>query len=270
MPAATVEIRARRFVIATGSTPALPQIPGLDQGGYLTSETVFGLTELPEHLIVMGAGSTGLELAQAFRRLGSAVTVLEAAQPLAGDDPECAAIVVNQLEREGVVVRGGVKIAGIEYAGGRVQAMLEGDDSVEGTHLLAATGSKPALDGLDLEAAGIACSDAGIRVNKRLKTSNKRVYAIGGAIGQPHAESYHASLVIQNALFRSRAKVRDGLIPRLTLTDPELAQAGMTETEARDRGIKITIARWPYHDNGRAQAERRNARPHQSHNVNER
>ncbi len=254
--AGDVEIRARRFVIATGSTPALPQIQGLDQGRCLTGETVFDLTELPEHLIVIGAGSTGLELAQAFRRLGSAVTVLEAARPLAGDDPECAAVVVNQLEREGVVVRGGVKIARIEYAGGRVQAILEGGDSVEGTHLLAATGSKPALDGLNLEAAGIAYRDAGIHVNKLLKTSNKRIYAIGGAIGQPHAASYHASVVMQNALFRSRAKVQDGLIPRLTLTGPELAQAGMTEIEARDRGIKITITRWPYNDNDRAQAER--------------
>ena len=114
------EIRARRFVIATGSTPALPPIPGLDEGPYLTNETVFDLTELPDRLIVIGAGPIGLEMAQAFRRLGSAVTVLEAATPLAKDDPECAAIVLDQLEREGVVIRSGVKVVRVKHANGSV------------------------------------------------------------------------------------------------------------------------------------------------------
>ncbi|HTQ84526.1 MAG TPA: FAD-dependent oxidoreductase [Pseudolabrys sp.] len=250
-----IEIRARRFVIATGSTPALPQIPGLDQGPYLTSETVFDLAELPEHLIVIGAGSAGLEMAQAFRRLGSAVTVLDAARPLAGDDAECAAIVVDQLAREGAVIRSEVTIARIEYARGKVQAIIDGGDNVEATQLLVAAGRKPALDGLNLAAAGIVSGDSGIRVNKRLRTSNKRVYAIGD-VGQPHAAAYHANLALRNVLWRSRVKMQGSVVPRLILTDPELAQVGMNEAEARQHGIKFVITRWPYNDNDRAQAER--------------
>src|ERR1700686_1053246 len=153
-----VEVRARRFVIATGSTPALPPIPGLDEGPYLTNETVFDLTERPDRLIIIGAGPIGLEMAQAFRRLGSEVTVLEAAMPLAKDDPECAAIVLDQLEREGVVVRSSVKIVRVNHAGGRVAVTFEGaggEETIEGRYLLVATGPKPTTDGLDLYAAGI-------------------------------------------------------------------------------------------------------------------
>ncbi len=256
------EIVARRFVIASGSVPALPPIPGLDQGVTLTSETVFALTELPEHLIVIGAGSTGLELAQAFRRMGSQVTVLEAAQPLAKNDRECAAIVLDRLQRERVVIRSGVKVIRIERARGKAQAILqgiEGEESVEGTHLLVAAGNKPSLGGLALEAAGIAFTDSGITVNKSLKTSNRRVYAIGGAAGQSRsaqAATYHAGLVIRNALFRKRVRVNGDIVPAVTCTEPELAQAGLTEAEARNRGIAIKISRWPYNDNDRAQIER--------------
>jgi len=257
------EIRARRFVIASGSAPALPQIPGIDEGPYLTNDTVFDLTERPNRLIVIGAGPIGLEMAQAFRRLGSAVTVLEAATPLAKDDPECAAIVLDQLERDGVVVRSGVKIVRIEHASGSVSVTFEGtsgEETIEGRHLLVATGRKPTVDGLDLEAAGIKYDRSGIVVNKRLKTSNRRVYAIGDvAAGQPqftHAANYHAGVVIRNALFRLPVKVNKDLIPWVTYTEPELAQTGLTEAEARARKIKLRILRWPYHDNDRAQTER--------------
>jgi pyruvate/2-oxoglutarate dehydrogenase complex dihydrolipoamide dehydrogenase (E3) component len=258
-----VEIRARRFVIATGSAPALPPIPGLDEGPYLTNESVFDLTELPGRLIIIGAGPIGLEMAQAFRRLGSEVTVLEVAMPLAKDDPECAAIVLDQLEREGVVVRSGVKVARVKHASGSVAVTFEGAggvETVEGGRLLIATGRKPTTDGLDLEAARIKYDRLGIRVNKKLKTANRRVYAIGDvAAGQlqfTHAANYHAGLVIRNALFRFPVKVNNSVVPWVTLTDPELAQTGLTEAQARERGIKIRILRWPYHDNDRAQAER--------------
>jgi pyruvate/2-oxoglutarate dehydrogenase complex dihydrolipoamide dehydrogenase (E3) component len=258
-----VEIRARRFVIATGSAPALPPIPGLDEGPYLTNESVFDLTDLPGRLIIIGAGPIGLEMAQAFRRLGSEVTVVEAAMPLAKDDPECAAIVLDQLEREGVVVRSGVKVARVKHASGSVAVTFEGaggEETVEGRHLLVATGRKPTTDGLDLEAARIKYDRLGIRVNKKLKTANRRVYAIGDvAAGQlqfTHAANYHAGLVIRNALFRLPVKVNNGVVPWVTYTDPELAQTGLTEAQARERGIKIRILRWPYHDNDRAQAER--------------
>jgi pyruvate/2-oxoglutarate dehydrogenase complex dihydrolipoamide dehydrogenase (E3) component len=258
-----IQIRARRFVIASGSTPAVPPIPGLDTGLYLTNETVFDLTELPKQLIVIGAGPIGLELAQAFRRFGSEVTVLEAATALAKDDPECAAIVLDRLEREGVVVRSGVKVARVAYRNGRVAATIDGEggeETIEGTHLLVATGRKPTVDGLDLDAAGIRYDGSGIRVNKKLKTSNRRVYAIGDvAAGQlqfTHAANYHAGLVIRNALFRLPVRVNNAAVPWVTFTEPELAQTGLTEAQARARRIKIRVLRWPYHDNDRAQAER--------------
>ncbi len=258
-----IEIRARRFVIATGSTPSLPQIPGIDEGPYLTNETVFDLTEQPDRLIIIGAGPIGLEMAQAFRRLGSAVTVLEAATPLAKDDPECAAIVLDQLERENIVIRSGVKVMGVKHASGSVSVTFEGaggKETVEARHLLIAAGRKPTTDGLDLDAAGIKYDRAGIAVNKRLKTTNRRVYAIGdvtaGQLQFTHAANYHAGLVIRNALFRLPVRVNNDAVPWVTYTEPELGQAGLTEAQARARGIKLRIVRWPYHDNDRAQAER--------------
>ena len=254
------QIRARRFVIATGSAPAVPPIPGLDQGPYFTNETIFSLTELPKHLIVIGAGPIGLELAQAFRRFGSDVTVLEAAQPLAKDDPEAAAIVVTALEREGVVIRSGVKVAEAACAVGNVKVTLDGGEVVEGTHLLVATGRRPVTAGLGLEEAGIRHDGAGIVVNNKLKTSNARVYAIGdAAAGQlqfTHAANYHAGLVIRNALFRLPVRVSNDVIPWVTYTEPELAQTGLSEATARKRGYKVRLLRWPYHDNDRAQTER--------------
>jgi pyruvate/2-oxoglutarate dehydrogenase complex dihydrolipoamide dehydrogenase (E3) component len=258
-----IEIRARRFVIATGSTPAVPPIPGLEQGPYFTNETIFDLAERPAHLIVIGAGPIGLEMAQAFRRLGSSVTVLEQAAPLAKDDPECAMIVLDQLEREGVVIRSGVNVIGISHAGATVTATIEtagAEQTITGSHLLVATGRKATIDGLNLDAAGIHSDRSGIVVNKKLKTANRRVYAIGDcAAGQlqfTHAANYHAGLVIRNALFRLPVRVNNDVIPWVTYTEPELAQIGLSEAEARKRGIKICILRWPYHDNDRAQAER--------------
>ena len=258
-----VEVRARRFIVATGSSPAVPPIPGLDGGPYLTSETVFTLTDLPSHLVVIGAGPVGLEMAQAFRRLGSHVTVLDAAEALAQDEPECTAIVLAQLEREGVLVRTGVKILSIAHAIGHLAVTLETDgkeEHVGGTHLLIATGRKPVLDGLGLDAARIRYDAAGIQVNRKLKTSNRRVYAIGDvAAGQPrftHAGNHQAGLVIRNALFRLPVRTDNTAIPHVTFTEPELAQTGLTEAQARARRLTIRILRWPYHDNDRAQAER--------------
>ncbi len=257
------EIRPRRIVIATGSTPAVPPIPGLDSGPYLTNEFVFELAELPGRLIVIGGGPIGLEMAQAFRRLGSEVAVLEAAVPLAKDDPECAAIVLDQLEREGVVVRSGVKVTRVAFASGTVTVAVEGaggEETIEGTHLLVATGRRATVDGLDLDAAGVRYDRSGIIVNRKLKTANRRVYAIGdAAAGQlqfTHAANYHAGLVIRNALFRLPVRVNNAAIPWVTYTEPELAQTGLTEAQARQRGVRIRILRWPYHDNDRAQAER--------------
>jgi pyruvate/2-oxoglutarate dehydrogenase complex dihydrolipoamide dehydrogenase (E3) component len=257
-------IKARRFVIATGSTAAVPPIPGLDQAPYLTNETIFDLTQCPKHLIVVGAGPIGLEMAQAHRRLGAEVTVLEAAAPLAKDDAECAAIVLDQLAREGVAIRSGVKIARIERGRGKVRAILAGADgseeALEGSHLLVAAGRSANVAELGLDAGGILHEPRGIPVDKGLRTSNRRVYAIGDAVlGGPqftHVANYHAGLVIRNALFRLPVDARKGVIPWVTYTDPELAHVGLREDEARAQGNAVRVLRWPYHENDRAHAER--------------
>ena len=259
------QINARRFVIATGSTAALPPIHGLAETPHLTNETVFDLRILPKDLIVIGAGPIGLEMAQAFRRLGSNVTVLEAAQPLAKDDPECAQIVLDQLEREGVVMRAGVRIASVAKARSKIVVTLGGDgeaaeaETIEGSHLLVAAGRRPVVDGLDLEQAGIKVERHGIVVDSGLRTTNKRVYAIGdvaGGLQFTHVANAHAGIVIRNALFRLPAKMKTHAVPWVTYTEPELAHVGLTEAEARQRYKTLRILRWPYHENDRAQAER--------------
>jgi pyruvate/2-oxoglutarate dehydrogenase complex dihydrolipoamide dehydrogenase (E3) component len=259
------EIKARRFVIATGSTAALPPIPGLAETPHLTNETIFELRTQPRHLVIIGAGPIGLEMAQAFRRLGSEVTVLEAAQPLAKDDPECAQIVLDQLEREGVVIRSGVRIASVAKTRTRISITLAGaeegapTETIEGSHLLVAAGRRPVIDGLDLDKAAIKAERRGIVVDKGLRTTNKHVYAIGdvaGGLQFTHVANAHAGVVIRNALFRLPAKMKTAAVPWVTYTEPELAHVGLTEAEARQQHRSVRILRWPYHDNDRAQAER--------------
>jgi pyruvate/2-oxoglutarate dehydrogenase complex dihydrolipoamide dehydrogenase (E3) component len=257
-----IEVQARRFVIATGSSPAIPPINGLADVPYLTNETIFDLNICPKHLIVIGAGPIGLELAQAFRRLGAEVTVLEAASPLANDDAECADVVLEQIAHDGVTLRAGIEIKQIKRTRGKVQVVVAGptgEDTIEGSHLLLAAGRAPNIDNLDLDAAGIKREPNGIVVNKRLKTTNRRVYAIGDAAGGPqftHVANYHAGLVVRNALFRLPVKVNYDQMPFVTYTDPELAQVGLTEAEARRRRYAIRVLRWPFDENDRAQAER--------------
>jgi pyruvate/2-oxoglutarate dehydrogenase complex dihydrolipoamide dehydrogenase (E3) component len=258
-----IEIKAQRFVIATGSSPAIPSIPGLAETPHLTNETVFDLTVLPSHLVVLGGGPVGLELAQAFRRLGAAVTVIETERPLATDDPECAAIVLDALARDGVAIRDHTTVTSVRQgADGIVLAAKRGDaeEAITGSHLLVATGREPNLTGLGLKLARIKHGPGGIAVNRRLKTSNRRVYAIGDAVGAlmlTHVANYHAEVVIRDALFRLPAKVSYNEVPRVTYTDPELAHVGLTDEQAKLKGYSIRVLRWPYHDNDRAQAERR-------------
>lgn len=255
-------IKADRFAIATGSAPFIPAIPGLLDTTHFTSETICTLTEYPRHLIVIGAGSVGLALAQAFRRLGSEVTVLEAATPLANHDRECVAIVLDALAREGVKLRTEVEITKARRVLAKVQveiATAAGTETIEGSHLLVATGRRPNLEGLELEAAGIRYDPRGIVIDDNLRTTNKRVYAIGDATGGPkfaHVSTYHAGLVIRHALFRLPAKVNPRAIPWVTSTDPEIAEVGLREHDARAQYGAIRVLRWPYRENDRAQAER--------------
>ncbi|WP_346900247.1 FAD-dependent oxidoreductase [uncultured Roseibium sp.] len=263
MLAGETEIRARRFVIATGSRAAVPPIPGLDTVSYLTNETLFDLRQAPEHLIVVGGGPIGMEMAQAHRRLGSKVTVIEAQKALGKDDPEQAAIVIDALRSEGVTILEDTKVAGVEKTGSGVSISVETPEgvqrSLEGSHLLVATGRAPTVDGLDLEKAGVTYSRKGIEVDRGFRTSNRRVYAIGdvtGGLQFTHVAGYHAGLVIRSILFRLPAKENRDLIPWVTYTSPELGHVGLSEPEARRRhGDKVRVLRAEYAGNDRAQAE---------------
>ncbi|HEX7968898.1 MAG TPA: FAD-dependent oxidoreductase [Stellaceae bacterium] len=257
-------IRARRIVIGTGSTPMVPPIPGLKDVPFLTNETVFENRALPEHLIVIGGGPIGMEMAQAHRLLGARVTVLEVARVLAKDDPELARLLVQRLIADGVAIEEGVKIRRVERTGARIAVVIEdgaGERRIEGSHLLVAAGRRANLAGLDLDKAGIAVDARGaLVVDRRLRTTNRRVYAAGDAAGGPqftHIAGYHAGIVIRNALFRLPAKVDYRALPWVTYTDPELAQIGMTEAEAlAAHGADVRVLRWPFHENDRAQTER--------------
>ncbi len=255
-------IRARRFIVATGSAPLVPPIPGLDRIPYFTNETIFSHIHRIPHLIVIGGGSVGLAFAQAYHRLGSDVTVVEAGPALPRDDPELRVHILKAMRDEGIRVVENARIERIEPFGSNVQAVfavLGKSYSVEGTHVLLAMGRAASVDELNLDAAGIAYSERGIRVTKGLRTTNKKVYAIGDVTGEAefaHAADHHASAAVMNALFRLPVRAHPETMPWVTFTDPEVAHVGMTEEAARERYGRLTIVRWPYSENVRAQAER--------------
>jgi pyruvate/2-oxoglutarate dehydrogenase complex dihydrolipoamide dehydrogenase (E3) component len=250
---------AKRFVIATGSRAAVPPIPGLVSVPYFTNETIFENTELPKHLVIVGGGAIGVELAQAHRRLGSAVTVIEAFEPLAKDDPELAGIVFESLRADGVKILARTIIKKISKSKAGIVIETEGQGKIGGSHLLIATGRIANVDGLDLEAAGVAYTAKGVTVDKGLRSSQRHIYAIGdvaGGLQFTHVANYHAGLVIRNAMFRLPVRNRTDIIPHVTFTDPELAQVGLTEAGAVEQfGSSVRVVRWPFHDNDRAQAE---------------
>lgn len=253
-------VEARRFVIATGSSPAVPPIPGLAEADHLTNETLWSNRTLPAHLLVIGGGPIGLELAQAHRRLGSAVTVLEAERALSKDDPETAAIVLDRLRAEGVDLREGAKIAEVRQQDGGSTIVLDGGETIEGSHLLVAAGRRPNLEDLGLDAAGVAHDRRGVTVDRGLRSvSNRRVYAVGdiaGGLQFTHVAGHQAGLVIRSALFRLPVRYDPDIVPWVTFTDPELAQAGLTERQARERHGRVEIARFPFAENDRARAGR--------------
>ena len=252
-------IRARRFVLATGSSAAVPPVPGIETVPFLTNETVFDLTECPAHLVVLGGGPIGVEMAQAFRRLGAAVTLIERAAILPKDEPEAVAVVRAALLAEGVALLEQASVLSVTSDGAGVQVTLSGQDPVRGTHLLVAAGRRPNITGLGLEAAGIAHTPRGVTVDAGLRTSNRRVFAIGDVAGGPqftHIAGYHAGIVIRSALFGLPAKVDYASLPWVTYSDPELAHAGLTEADARAGGLTPRILVQSFTGNDRAQAER--------------
>ena len=256
-------ITARRIVIATGSSPLVPPIPGLDTVPYETNETVFELREKPEHLLIIGGGPIGMEMAQAHRRLGCAVTVIEGAKALGKDDPEMAAIVLDQLRAEGIEIAEEALAAEIRGQAGAIEVETKDGRIFKGSHLLMAVGRKANIDKLELDKAGIETHRTGITVDDSLKTTNKRVYAIGdvaGGLQFTHVAGYHAGIIIRSALFGLPAKTSTAHIPWATYTAPELAQVGMTEAEAREaHGDRLEVVRFDFEHNDRLIAERKTA-----------
>ncbi len=259
-------VQARRFVVATGSTALVPPIPGLDEVPYLTNETVFELTERPRRLVVIGGGAIGCELGQAFRHLGSKVAVLEMASILPRDEPETVAVLRQALRRDGIELLEDSRVTRVTRGGAEGQGVVvhferAGEAGrVEGDRLLVAAGRQPGVKGLGLEAAGVAYDRRGITVDRRLRSSNKKIYAIGdvaGGLQFTHVAGYHAGVALKNILFRLPAKADTTAVPWVTYTEPEVAQVGLTEAQARESHDAIRILRWSFAENDRAQAERR-------------
>ena len=252
-------IRARRFVIATGSRPFVPQIMGVETTPFLTNETIFTLRQRPDHLLIIGGGPIGMEMAQAHRRLGSEVTVIEAGRALGREDPDLAALLVGHLQSEGIRILEGQPVVRLTGTEGAVEVTLGDGTLVKGTHLLMAVGRKVSLEGMGLDKAGVAFTAKGVTVNDRLRSTNRRVYAVGDAAGDlqfTHVAGWHAGIIIRQAVLGLSARARSGAIPRVTYTEPELAHVGLGEAEARERhGATLGVHRIEFAHNDRAQAE---------------
>ncbi len=262
LAAGDTHIRARRFVVATGSRPTIPPIAGLSDCDYLTNETIFDLRQRPDHLIVMGGGPIGVELSQSFRRLGSQVTLIERAQILPRDEPEAVAIVRAALLKDGVEILDNAEVVAVSQPGGIEATVRTAGGEIRhltGSHILVAAGRKPDLDSLNLSAAGVEHGPKGITVDARLRTTNRKIFAIGDVSGGPqftHIAGYHAGIVIRNALFWLPAKVDYRALPWVTYSDPELAHVGLTEAQARAEGHSVSTLIEPMRTNDRAQTER--------------
>jgi pyruvate/2-oxoglutarate dehydrogenase complex dihydrolipoamide dehydrogenase (E3) component len=252
-------IQARRFVISTGSSPFVPSIPGLDKVKYYTNEDIFELREKPKHLLVIGGGPIGMELAQAHVRLGSKVTVIEGFKALGRDDPEMAEIALERIRAEGVEIVEDAMASKISQKGDVITVETKDGAKLSGSHLLMAVGRKPNTDKLNLESAGIEPTRGGIKVDASLKTTNKRVYGIGdvaAGLQFTHVAGYHAGVIIKSALFGLPSKASSAHIPWATYIDPEMAQVGLTEAQAREKhGDKLEVVRFEYAENDRARAE---------------
>ncbi len=259
----SVRVRASRIVIATGARALVPNIPGLKNTPHLTNETVFDLPELPKRLIVLGAGPIGIELGQAFRRLGAEVVIVEAAKALAGFDREAVDLALASLRADGVDVREGAKAVTVSGVAGAVRVEIEAAayrETLEGTHLLVAVGRQVQLAGLDCEKGHVTTTAKGVVTDPWLRsTTNHRVWAVGDVAGREHlthVAGWHASAFVRSVLFKARTRADSVAIPAAVYCEPELARIGLSEEDARAaHGEKVKIVTAHFHDNDRAQAE---------------
>jgi pyruvate/2-oxoglutarate dehydrogenase complex dihydrolipoamide dehydrogenase (E3) component len=254
-------IEARRFVVSTGSSPFVPPIPGLDDVTYYTNEDIFDLREKPDHLIVIGGGPIGMEMAQAHRRLGCEVTVIEGAKAFGRDDPEMAAIILDKMRDEGINIIEDAQAEKIIGVDGKITIHTPKGDFT-GSHLLMAVGRKVNIEKLDLEKGNVAYDGRGLKVGADLRSvTNKKVYAAGdvaGGLQFTHVAGYHAGVLIRSLLFGLPSKQKTAHIPWATYTDPELSQVGLTEAQAKDKhGASLEVVRFEYLHNDRAIAERK-------------
>lgn len=258
----TTEVKAKRIVVATGSRASAPPIPGLDSVPYLTNENIFHVDRLPERLLVIGAGPIGLELGQSFKRLGSEVDIIDIAPPLGRSEPDHAKVLIDALIDEGVNFYAPAVTKEIRQKGETIEIELEDGTVLSGSHLLVAAGRKPVMDGLNLEAAGIDFDRRGIKTDDTLRTSNKRVYAVGdvsGRGGLTHAAGSHASTIIRNFYFSPpfvNSKAISDRMPAVIYSEPELASIGLTEAQAKEKGLHFKTVHWEFDENDRAIAER--------------
>ncbi len=246
-----------RAVIATGARAALPPIPGLEEAGVLTHRTLFSLETLPPRLAVIGGGPIGAEMAQAFARFGSQVTLLEAGPRLmAADDPAASAAVLDALRADGVDVRLGARVLAVHSTGPLRRIEVQGGEAVEVDQVLLAAGRAPNVEGIGLEEAGVSFDlRAGVEVDDRLRTSNRRIFAAGDVASRyqfTHAADFLSRTVLRNALFFGRANASDLVIPWATYTDPEVAHVGTTADEAARAGLRHGVIEVPLEDNDRA------------------
>ncbi|MDJ0724226.1 MAG: FAD-dependent oxidoreductase [Prochloraceae cyanobacterium] len=257
------KLKARSFVVSTGSRPAIPPVVGLKEAGYLTNERVFSLQERPESLAVIGAGPIGCELGQSFHRLGSQVTIFSSRDRIMPkEDPEAAKVVETQLESEGIKIIRNSRLERVEVIEGK-KYLYAGDEKIIADEILVSAGRTPNVESLNLEAAGVEYDRQGIKVNQSLQTTNSRIYACGDVIGGyqfTHVAGYEAVVVATNALnplpiFKKKADYR--VIPWATFTDPELARVGLTEEQARKRygDEDVFVLKQPFAGVDRARAE---------------
>ncbi len=254
------KMRAARYVIATGSSPMVPPIPGLEDIDYLTNETLFKCRQLPEHLIVIGAGPIGVEISQAVARFGAKVTIIEVAPRLLATLDEQAAICLQQvLEHEGLQIETGVKIKQITQSNSDISVEIERDGTaklIQGSHLFVATGRTPNLEGLNLKQAGVGFNRRGIEVNSRLKTSNRHIYAVGDIIDSPykftHIAESQAGVVIANIAFKFPKKMDYRYVPSVVFCDPEVAQMGATKRSLELAKVKYQTLEVAFKDIDRA------------------